>query len=88
MEFMGITSVATITVICYLLASGLKAAGIHKKWLPTLCGCLGGLLGLAAHWLMPGYPSGDLLTAIAVGIVSGLAATGGYEAVHQLKKEA
>ncbi len=87
MNFMGITSVTAITVICYLLALGLKAAGLKRKWLPTICGCLGGLLGLAFYWLMPGSPSGDVMTAAAVGIVSGLASTGGYEAVHQLKKE-
>ena len=29
----------------------------------------------------------SVLTAVAVGIVSGLAATGGYEAVHQFQKK-
>ena len=47
---------------------------------------LGGVLGVAAKYLMPGFPAGDLLTAAAVGIVSGLAATGGYEAVRQLRR--
>ena len=88
MEFMGLTSVAVITVICYLLASAVKAAGLPSKWLPTLCGALGALLGVAALYLMPDYPAGDLLTAIAVGIVSGLAATGADQVVKQLKKEA
>ena len=88
MDYLGITSVAAITVICYLLASGLKAAGLDKKWLPTLCGALGGVLGPVALWLMPSFPAPDFLTAVAVGIVSGLAATGGYEAVHQFQKNA
>ena len=48
MDYLGITSVAAITVICYLLASGLKAAGLDKKWLPTICGALGGVLGPVA----------------------------------------
>ena len=86
MEFLALTSVAAITVICSLLATGLKASGLNKKWLPTLCGALGGALGVAAKFLMPGFPAGDLLTAAAVGIVSGLAATGGYEAVRQLRR--
>ena len=88
MEFLGLTSVAVITVICYLLATGAKAAGLPGKWLPTLCGALGALLGVAALYLMPDYPAGDLLTAAAVGIVSGLAATGADQVVKQLKKEA
>ena len=87
MEFMGLTSVAVITVICYLLASAAKAAGLPGKWLPTLCGGAGALLGLAALYFMPSYPAGDLLTAVAVGIVSGLAATGADQVVKQLKKE-
>ena len=37
---------------------------------------------------MPSFPASDALTAVAVGIVSGLAATGGYEAVHQFQKNA
>lgn len=80
------TSVASVTVLCYLLATGLKAFGVNKKYLPTFCGILGGVLGLAAFFAMPDYPAADLLTASAVGVVSGLAATGGYEALHQLKK--
>ena len=87
MDYLSITSVAAITVICSLLASGLKAAGLDKKWLPTLCGALGGVLGPVALWLMPSFPAPDFLTAVAVGIVSGLAATGGYEAVHQFRKD-
>ena len=87
MDYLGITSVAAITAICYLLASGLKAAGLNKKWLPTLCGALGGILGPVGLHFIPAFPASDFLTAVAVGIVSGLAATGGYEAVHQFQKK-
>ena len=85
MEFLGLTSVAAITVICSLLATALKATVLPNKWLPALCGVLGGVLGVAGFLTMAAFPAGDGLTAAAVGIVSGLAATGGYEAVHQLK---
>ena len=34
--------------------------------------------------IMPGFPADDPLTAIAVGIVSGLAATGSHEIAKQL----
>ena len=86
MEIMGITSVAAIVVICLLLAEALKASNLNKKWLPTICGVMGAVCGVAAFFVMPDFPAEDLMTAAAVGIVSGLAATGGYEAVHQIKK--
>lgn len=87
MEWMGMTSVAAISVICGLLATALKATALPKKWLPTLCGVLGGVLGVLALLWMPAFPADDYLSAAAMGIVSGLAATGGYEVVHQLKKD-
>ena len=37
---------------------------------------------------IPDYPAGDPITAAAVGIVSGLAATGLHQAAKQLGKEA
>lgn len=76
MEIMGITGIAAITIICYLAAECIKATAIDNKWLPVICGLLGGALGIAAMFLMPEYPAEDFITAVAVGIVSGLAATG------------
>lgn len=86
MELMGITAVASITVVCYLAASAIKATTLPSKWLPVLCGLCGGLLGIAAMYIMPEYPAEDLITAVAVGIVSGLAATGADQAVKQLSR--
>ena len=87
MDF-GIASVAAITVICYLIGQVVKASGVDNKWIPILCGLLGGLLGLVSFYLLPipDYPAGDPITAAAVGIVSGLAATGINQAVKQLSK--
>ena len=83
MDF-GIASVAVITVICYLAAQAVKATALDNKWLPVICGVLGGVLGVVARYFMPGYPAEDPLTAIAVGIVSGLAATGVNQVYKQL----
>ena len=44
MDF-GIAGVAGITVICYLIAQGLKLSPLPNKWIPLLCGVLGGGLG-------------------------------------------
>ena len=84
MDF-GFTAVAGITVICYLVAQILKATSLDNKWLPGVCGLLGALLG-AGMYLMPDFPAQDILTAVAVGIVSGLAATGANQVVKQIMK--
>ena len=81
---------AAITVITYLMGMAVRASRMDNKWIPILCGLLGGLLGLVSFYLLPipDYPAGDPITAAAVGIVSGLAATGLHQAAKQLSKEA
>ena len=56
-------------------------------WFLRICGTLGGVLGVLA-WCgsVPDFPAGDPLTALAVGIVSGLAATGTNQLIRQLKQ--
>ena len=82
---LGFTAVAAITVICYLLIEILKTTGVNRKWLPIISGLSGGALGVLAMYVMPAYPAGDILSAIAIGIVSGLAATGVNQVGKQLK---
>lgn len=86
MEF-GIASVAGITVICYLAAQAVKATNLDNKWLPVICGALGGILGVVGLYWIPEYPAQDIITAIAVGIMSGLAATGVNQVYKQLSGE-
>lgn len=83
MDF-GIASVAGITVICYLVAQIVKATPLDNKWLPILCGLAGAVLGVVGLRVMPEFPAQDMLTAAAVGIVSGLAATGVNQVYKQL----
>ena len=73
-----------ITLICYLGGMGVKLSKLDDKWIPLLCGIAGGLLGLLAMRVMPEFPATNLIDAIAVGIASGLAATGVDQAVKQL----
>lgn len=84
MDF-GIAGVAAITVICYLAAQGIKATPLDNKWLPVICGALGAVLGVVGLYVMPDWPAGDVLTSIAVGIVSGFAATGINQMYKQMK---
>lgn len=86
----GIVSVAAITTICYLVAQAVKATPLNNKWLPAICGLAGAILGFISMLVMPGFPAGDSVTAAAVGIVSGLAATGTNQMMRQfgwLKQE-
>ena len=85
MDF-GVASVAAVTVICYLVGLVVKASPWNNdKYIPIACGLVGGVLGVAALYLgLPDFPAGDPLTAAAVGIVSGLAATGVDQADRQM----
>ncbi len=80
---LGIAGVAVITVICYLIGQAVKATTIENKWIPIIVGASGGVLGVVGMMVMADFPATDYLTAIAVGIVSGLAAVG----VNQIGKQ-
>lgn len=83
---LGITGVAVITVICFLAGQVVKATGLDNKWIPIICGTFGAALGILGMFIMPEFPASDSLTAAAVGIVSGLAATGINQVYKQLTK--
>ena len=80
----GIVGVAAITVICYLVGEIVKASGINNKYIPCVVGVAGGILGVAGMFIMPDFPATDYITAIAIGIVSGLASTGANQLVKQI----
>jgi hypothetical protein len=50
----------------------------------VICGSVGALLGIVGLYLMPDFPATDIVNALAVGIVSGFAATG----INQIYKQA
>ena len=84
MEFMGMAAVTAISVIAYLVGEGVKLSPMDNKWIPLLCGISGGLMGLAAMYTMAEFPAEDILSALALGIVSGLAATGANQVYKQM----
>lgn len=83
----GIAGVAAISVICFLIGQGIKVSPINSKYIPVICGAAGAVLGTVAFLIgMPDFPAADIITAVAVGIVSGLAATGANQVYKQLKE--
>ena len=83
--------VPAIAIITYLIAEIFKViASGRENWLrfiPVICGALGGILGIAGWLCIPGYiPAENAFTAAAIGIISGLAATGANQIGKQLKK--
>lgn len=84
MDF-GIGSVVAITVITYLIGMGCKSfEGLDNKFIPVICGLVGAILGVVGMQTMSDFPAKDVLNAVAVGIVSGLASTGANQIGKQL----
>lgn len=90
MELYGITGVAVISVVCYLFGMVLKAWNtFDNRKIPPLMGILGGALGVLSWIIAPVIiPAHDPVTALAIGIVSGLAATGANQIYRQGGKSA
>lgn len=85
MDF-GIATVASITALVWIIGWTAKQSPVNDKWIPTICGLVGMVLGIVAYVThVPDFPADHWLTAAAVGVVSGLAATGVNEVFKQLK---
>ena len=79
--------VLAIVVICYLVGMAAKASNhCPDKAIPVVVGVAGGLLGVVGMYVIVDFPAQDILNAIAIGIVSGLASTGIDQAYKQQKK--
>lgn len=87
MDITRIGTVLAIVVITYLIGLGVKAIPqIKDSLIPVVVGVCGGILGVIGMFVMPDFPANDILNAIAIGIVSGLASTGVNQAYKQAKK--
>lgn len=83
MDF-GVANVAAITMLTYIVGGLIKVSKLDNKWIPTICGVVGVVLGIVAFYIdVPDFPANDVITAAAVGAASGFAATG----VNQVGKQ-
>lgn len=82
-----VATVVSIVVICYLIGMIVKASSLDDKFIPIIVGVCGGILGVVGMSVIPGYPADNILDAIAVGIVSGLASTGANQIGKQLAEK-
>ena len=83
---MELIVIPTILVISYLVTEIFKLF-VKKKILPVISGVTGAILGVVAYLLTPTLiDNTNLLTSIAIGIISGLGATGSNQIIKQLKK--
>lgn len=79
-------TVLAIVVITYLVGLAAKQIPqVKDELIPVIVGVAGGILGVAGMYVMPDFPATDIMNAIAIGIVSGLASTGVNQAYKQLK---
>lgn len=88
---MNLTDYATVTpiiIICYLVGLGLKACEkVKDNYIPMILGLVGGIIAIPAMKIMSDFPAQDIITAISVGIFSGLASTGVNQVWKQIKKD-
>lgn len=90
MNDLGFIAFPSIVVICYLIGATIKAINNDtlNKFIPMICGFVGGILGVVVFKTIPGYiPAENWLMALAIGIVSGFAATGINQVYQQFTKE-
>jgi hypothetical protein len=84
---MELIVIPTIMVISYLVTEIFKLF-IKKKFLPVIAGITGAVLGVIAYFFTPSLiKHTNLLTSIAIGIISGLAVTGSNQLIKQIKKK-
>ncbi len=86
MDFAQVSTVVSIVVIAYLIGLAAKAIpSVKDNYIPIIVGVAGGILGVVGMYVIADFPANDVLNAIAVGIVSGLASTGVNQIYKQVK---
>lgn len=86
---MNLFIIPAIMVISYLITEIFKLVfKKYKKILPIVAGSSGAIISIISYFISPNLlGEADLVTSIAIGIISGLSATGSNQLVKQLLKK-
>ena len=84
-EFLAIPSIAVVAYFVGLCIKSLVPSAKAEKFIPLACGLTGAVLAVVLFFTAPAIvPASDVVTAIAIGITSGLSATGVHQQIKQL----
>ena len=87
MDIGQMETVLAIVVMCYLIGLIAKLIPqVKDEFIPVIVGISGGILGVVGMYIMPEFPVSDVMNAVSIGIVSGLASTGINQVYKQMKK--
>lgn len=91
MTELNFVAVPAIVIISWFIGYCVKALTTNpkiEKLIPIICGVSGIVLAVIIFFTIPGFiPADNWPTAIAIGIVSGLSATGTHQIYKQLTKK-
>lgn len=89
-EILGIAAFPVIVIMCYVVGYICKQIKNETldRFIPAICAVVGAVLGIVIFSTIPNFmPADNWAVAIAVGIVSGFAATGINQIYKQLTKK-
>ena len=82
-------TIPIIVVACYLLIQAIKTTRLNSKWYPIVSGALGAAIAVGFHFVAPAFFGFESwISALVIGVVSGLAATGSNQVYKQLYQAA
>ena len=92
-ENVTLGSASVIMIICYLVAEGIKIIFKGKAMeekvrnlIPVLCALIGGAVGFFVYFICPNaIATENCLSAVYVGIFSGLGDTGSNQLIKQIE---
>lgn len=81
---MNLPQIAAIVLIAFFIGEVVKRTPLDDKWIPVICGFVGGVLGIVGRTVIPELANASWIDALAIGIASGLSATGAHQIYKQL----
>ena len=65
-----------LVVICYVIGGLVKMSKISNEYIPFIVAIVGGIIAIPGMYIISDFPVSDVISAIAFGMVAGLASTG------------